>query len=79
VWCDDRYGPIEGLPALREALLKKCREKNGIEGKQIHITCGGNQGISPLSAAPRHLALAVSHLALSMRARAHSHGFFQRS
>jgi len=38
-----RYGPIEGLPALREALLKKCRERNGIEGKEIHITCGGNQ------------------------------------
>jgi hypothetical protein len=42
-----KYGPIEGLPALREALLKKCRERNGIEGKEIHITCGGNQGSPP--------------------------------
>jgi aspartate/methionine/tyrosine aminotransferase len=61
VWCDGRYGPIEGLPALREALLKKCREKNGIEGKQIHITCGGNQGISTLSAALLDISLSRSH------------------
>jgi hypothetical protein len=76
-----RYGPIEGLPALREALLKKCRERNGIEGKEIHITCGGNQGnptlrssflltIPPTRSAELVERSRESSLALSLRERA---------
>jgi aspartate/methionine/tyrosine aminotransferase len=41
----DRYGPIEGDPALKEALKRKLIEFNGIEldNKEIMVTAGSNQ------------------------------------
>jgi aspartate/methionine/tyrosine aminotransferase len=39
-----RYGPVEGSPALVEALGKKLRQENGLdlEGTRILVTAGGN-------------------------------------
>ncbi len=39
-----KYGPIAGLPRFQEQLLAKCRDENGITGKEIMITAGANQG-----------------------------------
>src|SRR6185369_13931407 len=38
-----QYGPIEGLPALRAALLEKLARENGIEGHDVMVTAGANQ------------------------------------
>ncbi|KAL4428806.1 hypothetical protein ABPG77_005244 [Micractinium sp. CCAP 211/92] len=41
-----QYGPDEGLPALREALRRKIREENGLEGYDVMITAGANQAFT---------------------------------
>ncbi len=38
-----QYGPIEGLPKLRAALLDKLERQNGIRGHDVMVTAGGNQ------------------------------------
>lgn len=38
-----RYGGDEGLPALREALLKKLRQENKITKSSVMVTAGANQ------------------------------------
>jgi aspartate/methionine/tyrosine aminotransferase len=40
-----RYGPVDGMPALREALAGKLERENGIrigEGQRVVVTAGGN-------------------------------------
>lgn len=37
------YGPDEGLPELRQALLKKLREENKLTNSQVMVTAGANQ------------------------------------
>ncbi|HEX6068977.1 MAG TPA: pyridoxal phosphate-dependent aminotransferase [Longimicrobiaceae bacterium] len=40
-----RYGPVDGMPALREALAEKLERENGIrigEGQRVVVTAGGN-------------------------------------
>lgn len=37
------YSADDGIPQLKEALLKKLREENGIEGVQLMVTQGANQ------------------------------------
>lgn len=39
----NRYGPAEGLPALREALRHKLATKNGLQGYDVMVTAGANQ------------------------------------
>src|SRR5689334_15970863 len=42
---DHRYGPVEGVPALLEAINAKLRRENGIDvsrGRRIVVTAGGN-------------------------------------
>jgi aspartate/methionine/tyrosine aminotransferase len=44
---DHRYGPVEGLPELVEAIAAKLRRENGIEvdrGARVVVTAGGNMG-----------------------------------
>lgn len=38
-----RYGPTEGLPELREALLRKLQQENKLEGVDVMVTAGANQ------------------------------------
>eukprot|EP00873_Tetraselmis_striata_P044831 jgi/Tetstr1/465095/TSEL_009823.t1 len=38
-----QYGPTEGLPELREALRRKLREENALEGVEVMVTAGANQ------------------------------------
>ena len=40
------YGPDEGTPALREALRSKLAQYNGLEGYDVHVTAGANQGFT---------------------------------
>ncbi|KAL6764759.1 PLP-dependent transferase [Haematococcus lacustris] len=37
------YGPTQGLPALRDALKAKLRDKNGLHGVEVMVTAGANQ------------------------------------
>ncbi len=41
---DHRYGPVEGDPALIEAIAAKLRDENGIDltGRRVVVTAGGN-------------------------------------
>ncbi|GAB4819316.1 hypothetical protein N2152v2_006362 [Parachlorella kessleri] len=38
------YGADEGLPALRDALRQKIAAENGLEGYDVMVTAGANQG-----------------------------------
>ena len=40
-----RYGPTEGLPALRDALVEKLATENGLTGVEVMVTAGANQVI----------------------------------
>lgn len=50
--CNDpaysQYGPDEGMPELRAALLKKIEEQNGLQGYSVIVTAGANQGLTSL-------------------------------
>jgi aspartate/methionine/tyrosine aminotransferase len=42
-----KYKPVEGLPALREAIVQKLADENGIlcdEDRRVVVTAGGNMG-----------------------------------
>jgi histidinol-phosphate/aromatic aminotransferase/cobyric acid decarboxylase-like protein len=40
------YGPDEGLPALRQALVAKVAAENGLPGHDVHVTAGANQAFA---------------------------------
>ncbi|PSR96100.1 Aspartate aminotransferase like, partial [Actinidia chinensis var. chinensis] len=42
-----RYGADEGLPELREALIRKLRQENNIHKSSVMVTAGANQVIIP--------------------------------
>jgi aspartate/methionine/tyrosine aminotransferase/ribosomal protein S18 acetylase RimI-like enzyme len=48
-WAGDEtnYGPNGGLPALREALVRKLARENGltVDTEQVWVTCGGMQAL----------------------------------
>ncbi|XP_043724771.1 aromatic aminotransferase ISS1-like [Telopea speciosissima] len=43
-----RYGADEGLPELREALIKKIRQENKLYKSSVMVTAGANQGFVDL-------------------------------
>ncbi|CAM9274427.1 unnamed protein product [Ectocarpus fasciculatus] len=48
-----KYGPALGLPALREALVAKLKEENGLDmtGQEVMVTSGGNQAFAMVALA----------------------------
>ncbi|CAG9461340.1 unnamed protein product [Pedinophyceae sp. YPF-701] len=42
------YGPAEGLPELREALVDKLEKENGLTGYDVMVTAGANQAFTNL-------------------------------
>eukprot|EP00884_Botryococcus_braunii_P010140 jgi/Botrbrau1/19127/Bobra.0077s0039.1 len=46
------YGSDEGTPELRTALLQKIRQQNKLEGYNVMVTAGANQGLATLMITP---------------------------
>ena len=71
----DRYGPTEGLPELREAILEKLAAENGLTGVDVMVTAGANQvtvqgahvqrALLPFAFVPQANALASSTIVYS--------------